>query len=526
MSQVNLVSHSSGAQSPIIAVPRSYKHLAKRGFLLVVLCLVGYLILYCALDNLDNRGNGGWTGTPHPKPPSNGDGWDRRNAKRREAVKDAMKHAWRGYRSYAFGKDELMPLTRNYTNKWGGWGVSLIDALDTLYIMGLKDEFDEARDFALSIDFTKTIPDFDLPFFEMTIRSLGGLLSAYELSADPRLKDKCKEVGDVLAIAFNSPTGIPYPRVNVTGMKPVYDIRICIAEAGTVQMEFQKLSEITGDPSYRIKAQKVVDILDKLQKPYPGLYPFWIDIYEETFSGGQITFGGMADSWYEYLLKQYLLNNKKKDQYRRMYVESIEGMKDKLVRQSVTDPSMFYVGEMDATASYFDPKFEHLTCFLPGLLALGAKELDRLDDLDLAKKIMKTCFKLYDNSPTGLSPEWVKFSKSLVDFNAMKENMGNLYGLFDMDSDNNGKISNSGYFYEDTRYLLRPETVESLFILHRITGDEVYREWGWRIFMAIEKYTKTPVAYAAYIDVLSTDKKNKLDDSMERQAYITILNIT
>ncbi|KAJ2302865.1 hypothetical protein IWW55_003217, partial [Coemansia sp. RSA 2706] len=333
----------------------------------------------------------------------------RTDDERRQAVRAAMQHAWQGYRQYAFGKDELQPVSNSSNNKWGGWGVTLIDALDTLHMMELHAEFKEGVRHVANLDFTQAKNGYKTPFFEMVIRSLGGLLSAYEMSLDQRLLKKAKEVGDVLMPAFDTPTGIPYPRVNVSAGKAIPSDRVCIAEAGTVQLEYWKLSELTGIPDYHETAQRVVDLLDQADKPHKGLYPIWIDIASGKMDSGSITFGGMGDSWYEYMLKQYIYSRYEHDQYRRMYEESIDSMKQLMVRRSIYDPEMYYVGDLDSSATKFSPRYQHLTCFVPGMLALGSKALDRPDDLELAKQLTYTCFQMYNRTETGLSPEYVQF---------------------------------------------------------------------------------------------------------------------
>lgn len=62
--------------------------------------------------------------------------------------------------------------------------------------------------------------------------------------------------------------------------------------------------------------------------------------------------------------------------------------------------------------------------------------------------------------------------------------------------------------------MLRPETVESLFIAYRLTGDNIYREHGWKIFQAIEKHARVSTGgYATVINV--DDNPASLEDKME-----------
>ena len=124
---------------------------------------------------------------------------------RRDAVKEAMQHAWNGYKRYAFGFDELKPLSHRGQNNWGGMGVTLVDSLDTLWIMGMKKEFEEGRDWVrdkLSYNNAGSVS-----VFETTIRELGGLLAAYDLSGDKVFLTKADELGLKLLNAFDTASG-------------------------------------------------------------------------------------------------------------------------------------------------------------------------------------------------------------------------------------------------------------------------------------------------------------------------------
>ncbi|OMJ11353.1 Mannosyl-oligosaccharide 1,2-alpha-mannosidase MNS1 [Smittium culicis] len=131
---------------------------------------------------------------------------------KRGSIRKSMKHAWEGYRKYAFGKDELLPVTERWNNNWG---VTLIDSLDTLYIMGMVEEFQEARDYLININFNQTIPGYHTSLFESVIRVLGGLLGAYDLSGEEIFLEKAKEVGDSLFLCFDHPSGVPYGFIDI-----------------------------------------------------------------------------------------------------------------------------------------------------------------------------------------------------------------------------------------------------------------------------------------------------------------------
>ena len=101
---------------------------------------------------------------------------------RREQVKGVMRRAWNAYRNYAWGADEIKPVS-NRSHDWLRLGATLVDCLDNLWIMGMMKEFKEAREWvATRLIFTNTARSISM--FETVIRILGGLLSAYEFSKD------------------------------------------------------------------------------------------------------------------------------------------------------------------------------------------------------------------------------------------------------------------------------------------------------------------------------------------------------
>ena len=133
---------------------------------------------------------------------------------RRAYVKKAMQFAWQGYTKYAFGFDELKPQSAVGENGWGGQGITLVDALDTLWIMGMKDEFWQARDWVR--DHLNHATTGFTSLFETTIRDLGGLLSAFDLSGDAAFLTKATDLADRLMHGFDkSPSGIPFGQVNL-----------------------------------------------------------------------------------------------------------------------------------------------------------------------------------------------------------------------------------------------------------------------------------------------------------------------
>jgi hypothetical protein len=142
---------------------------------------------------------------------------------RRNSVREAMRHAWRSYATSAFGFDELQPDSKRGKNGFGGMGATIVDAIDTLHIMGLTAEYDAAREWiATSLSFDRA---FDASVFETTIRIIGGLLSANHLTGDAMFVDKARELAERLLPAFDTPTGIPYSTVNLRTGKTRNSVR-------------------------------------------------------------------------------------------------------------------------------------------------------------------------------------------------------------------------------------------------------------------------------------------------------------
>ncbi|XP_075666140.1 mannosyl-oligosaccharide 1,2-alpha-mannosidase MNS1 [Castanea sativa] len=356
---------------------------------------------------------------------------------RRQKVKEAMLHAWSSYEQYAWGQDELQPQSKNGVNSFGGLGATLIDSLDTLYIMGLEEQFQKAREWiANSLDFNK---DYEASVFETTIRVVGGLLSAYDLSNDQVFLDKAKDIADRLLPAWDTPSGIPYNIINLAHGRPHNPGwtggESILADSGTEQLEFIALSQRTGDPKYQ---QKVENVIAQINRTFPddGLLPIYISPQRGTSQYSTITFGAMGDSFYEYLLKVWIQGNKTPavKLYREMWEKSMKGLLS-LIRK--TTPSSFtYICEKNGDS--LSDKMDELACFAPGMLALGSSGYGPDGSqkfLSLAEELAWTCYNFYQSTPTKLAGE-------------------NYFFHF-------GQDMNVGTSWN----ILRPETVESLFYL-------------------------------------------------------------
>lgn len=455
---------------------------------------------------------------------------------RQQSVKKAFIHAWSGYKKYAMGFDELMPLSHRGVDGLGGLGATIVDALDTAMIMGADEVVTEAGSWIETHLSHRIKEKGQVNLFETTIRVLGGLLSAYHLSGGEQgmnsthmgpksivYLETAKQLADLLLSAFtSSPTPIPFSDVVLRdhSAHPAPDGQSSTSEVSTLQLEFNYLSTVSGDPKYGVEAMKVLEHLKTLPK-VEGLVPIYISPHSGEFNGENIRLGSRGDSYYEYLIKVWLQQGAERDGNFKylydMYEEATKGIRHLLVQKS-TPKGLIFVGELPSgSKGAFSPKMDHLVCFLPGTLALGATKgitkekamkdnlltFEDLENLKLAEDLAKTCFEMYSVTSTGLAPEIAYFHTE---------------DYFEQGLDGGNKSSE--YMndiiikYADRHNLLRPETVESLFVLYRITENPKYREWGWQIFEAFEKHTKVDSGgYSSLDDVtrLPPQRRDKME---------------
>ncbi|XP_031247267.1 mannosyl-oligosaccharide 1,2-alpha-mannosidase MNS1-like [Pistacia vera] len=394
---------------------------------------------------------------------------DPTDIQRREKVKEAMIHAWSSYEKYAWGQDELQLHNYYHTSNSSQWKPVSHPAQPGFSWV------------ANSLDFNK---DYEASVFETTIRVVGGLLSAYDLSEDKVFLEKARDIADRLLPAWNTHSGIPYNIINLARGNPHNPSWTggdsILADSGTEQVEFIALSQRTGDPKYQQKAERVIEELNKTF-PADGLLPIYINPERGARSYSTITFGAMGDSFYEYLLKVWIQGNKTSAvrPYRDMWETSMKGLLTMIRR---TTPSSFaYICEKNGES--LTDKMDELACFAPGMLALGSfgygpGESEKF--LSLAEELAWTCYNFYQSTPTKLAGENYFF--------------------------HSGEDMTVGTSWN----ILRPETVESLFYLWRLTGNKTYKEWGWNIFQAFEKNSRVESGYVGLKDVNTGVKDNMM----------------
>ena len=374
-------------------------------------------------------------------------------------VRAEFLHSWKAYEQYAWGHDELRPLTKQ-PRDWYGQSLLMtpIDSLDTLILMGFNDEAEKAKTLIVDrLDFDK---DIDVKVFEVTIRLLGGLLSGYQLTGDARLLHLADDLGTRLLPAFHTPTGMPYMFVNLRTGK-TSGTRSNPAEIGTLILEFGTLSKLTNKPVYFEKAKRAIVELYKRRSKI-DLVGEEIDVETGAWVGKASHVGGGIDSYYEYLLKCSRLFGD--HDCESMWKTSIAALNKHLADET---PSGLWYGEVDMdTGKRTASEFGALHAFLPAVLVLGG-------EVKRGRRLEESCFRMW--MLRGIEPE-------VLDYRTMT-------------------IKSAGY-------QLRPEIIESAWYLHRATHDARYLTMGKTFFDSLVAHCRTEGGYTTLKSVVTMEKSD------------------
>ncbi|KAH8836075.1 glycoside hydrolase [Flagelloscypha sp. PMI_526] len=428
----------------------------------------------------------------------------------------------------AFGDDDYHPISMTGSNlsESGGIGYFIVDVMDTMKLMGLEGEYGRARTWVeTKLDFNR---DGRFNTFETTIRVLGGLLSLYQLTDDQLYLDKAVDLADRMLPVFDTPVGLPTTMVNLKTRKGISDPDnpglVSTAEAGTLQLEFKYLSHLTDNEIYWEKAEQIMKVLKKGNSPWVSTHIFTVCETTGEFVNAPIRLGSRGDSYYEYLLKQHLQTAQTESVYREMWNLAVQGIHDHLVKFSEATGKTYtqeIVPEYQRDGMKFtqSPKQDHLVCFLGGTLMLGATTVGALvTPVSVPPKPSEL-------TPQGLR-DWktgYELIETCMDTHRMKSGLPPEIVHFRVPDDGFGPIKDDWYIKGhrpldpppyDARYMLRPETVESLFMAFRLTGDERYRRYGWKIFQSIDRWCK--VETGGYSTILDVDNpRGEKEDKME-----------
>lgn len=242
-------------------------------------------------------------------------------------------------------------------------------------------------------------------------------------------------------------------------------------------------------------------------------------------------------------LQEYLMLGGASEQYRTMYLKALAAMDANLFFRPRTKSArpMLFAGDktvgrgIDAKLIPTVPRVQHLACFAGGMVGLGARLFGRPGDMETARQLVEGCLWGYENAPNGIMAEIMQVS---VCPRAEAECVWSDKDWYGDVAHKGRRVSNSNTAadrttvdvaamvaadhltpgvvrYDDTRYILRPEAIESVFVLYRLTGDASLMDRAWAMFEAIVRATTTPLAHAALADCTQPDPRASMVDSME-----------
>ena len=385
-------------------------------------------------------------------------------------VKTEFLHAWNGYKKYAWGHDDLKPLSKSY-HDWYSEPLLMtpVDALDTMMLMGLKDEYATTHKYVIdNLSFDK---DISVQNFEVTIRLLGGLLTNYQLTGDKRFLNLAEDLGNRLLPVFESPTGMPYRYVNLR-TKAVRNPVSNPAETGTLIIEFGALSKLTGKPIFYDKAKRALVETYKHRSSI-GLVGEWINVETGQWTNTDSHISGAIDSYYEYLLKCSILFND--GDCKNMWSDSAKAI-DKYLKDEV-DTGLWYSHADMNTGKRGATTYGALDAFFPAVLALSG-------DLSKAKQLQESSFAMWQQA--GIEPEEYNYSER--------------------------KITSPGY-------PLRPEIVESTYYLYHYTKDPKYLRMGEQLWNDFVKHCRTEEGYAALKSVVTKEKTDAMQSFLFAETF-------
>lgn len=410
-------------------------------------------------------------------------------------VIEMFKHAYGSYMKHAYPADELMPLSckgryrgsepsrGDVDDSLGNFTLTLVDTLDTLAILGDIPEFELAvrnviRD-------TKFDADVVVSVFETNIRVLGGLLGSHVIATYLKRKklamewyadellNMAKDIGTRLLPAFNTTTGIPYPRVNLKrGIDPTLHMKqrdTCTACAGTMILEFAALSRLTGDPVFEEKAHKAMDYLWNQRHRSSDLMGTVINVQNGDWIRRESGVGAGIDSYYEYVLKAYILlgDDTYLDRFNKHY--------DAIMKYVSQGPLFVdvHMHRPHTTSRHF---MDALLAFWPGLQVLKGDIQPAIELHEMLYQVMQRHKFLPEAFTSDFRVHW-------------------------------------------GQHPLRPEFVESTYFLYKATGDPYYLEVGKVVIDNLETHARVPCGFAALKDVTKGTHEDQLDSFVLAETF-------
>ncbi|CAJ0565963.1 unnamed protein product, partial [Mesorhabditis spiculigera] len=409
---------------------------------------------------------------------------------------DMFMHGYRSYMKHAYPADELMPLSckgrqRGVTpsrgdvdEALGNFSLTLVDTLDTLYVIGEFDEF--SRAVKLIVDNVRLDSDLVVSVFETNIRMVGGLISGHLMAerlrgqspeylqwyTDKQLLKMAVELADRLLPAFNTTSGIPYGKINLRHGMLEYLKRqkdTCTACGGTLLLEMAALSRLTGNPVYEEKAKKAMDFLWAQRHRSSDLMGTVLNVNTGDWVRRDSGIGAGIDSYYEYCLKAYILLG---DHH---YLERFNRHYEAIMRYVNKGP--FFVDvhmhrPTVATRSFMDA----LLAFWPGLQVLKGDIKEAIEMHEMLYQVVKKHKFLPEAFTHDFQVHWAE-------------------------------------------HPLRPEFLESTYFLYRATHDEHYLEVAKMIMQSLNENVKVPCGYAGIKDIRTMAHEDRMDSFVLSETF-------
>uniref|UniRef100_E1B789 alpha-1,2-Mannosidase n=2 Tax=Bos TaxID=9903 RepID=E1B789_BOVIN len=404
-------------------------------------------------------------------------------------VLEMFDHAYGNYMEHAYPADELMPLTcrgrvrgqepsrGDVDDALGKFSLTLIDSLDTLVVLNKTKEFEDAvrkvlRDVNLDNDVVVSV-------FETNIRVLGGLLGGHSLAImlkekgeymqwyNDELLQMAKQLGYKLLPAFNTTSGLPYPRINLKfGIrKPEArtgtETDTCTACAGTLILEFAALSRFTGATIFEEYARKALDFLWEKRQRSSNLVGVTINIHTGDWVRKDSGVGAGIDSYYEYLLKAYVLLGDDS------FLERFNTHYDAIMRY-ISQPPLLLDVHIHKPMLNARTWMDALLAFFPGLQVLKGDIRPAIETHEMLYQVIKKHNFLPEAFTTDFRVHWAQ-------------------------------------------HPLRPEFAESTYFLYKATGDPYYLEVGKTLIENLNKYARVPCGFAAMKDVRTGSHEDRMD---------------
>lgn len=414
-------------------------------------------------------------------------------AARRMEVLEMFNHAYDSYMTHAYPADELMPLSckgrvrgrepnrGDVDDALGNFSLTLIDTLDTLAVLGLLDDFEDAvRKVIADVSFDT---DVVVSVFETNIRVVGGLLGGHTAAKDlqehhgrmawykDELLHMAKEVGYRLLPAFNTTTGVPYPKVNLKhGLgKGRTERDTCTACAGTMLLEFSALSRLCGDPIFEEKARSVMQTLWSKRQRTSNLVGTVLNIHTGDWVRRESGVGAGIDSYYEYLLKGYILLGD--DSYLDMFNTHYEA-----VRRYISDGPLLMDVQMHRPHARSRNFMDSLLAFWPGLQVLFGDIEPAIETHEMLYQVTQR----HNFLPEAFTPQY------------------DVYWA---------------------QHPLRPEFTESTYMLYKATSDPYYLEVGEKIIEALQNHARVHCGFAGIKDVRTGSHEDRMDSYVLAETF-------